>query len=118
MVPQNEKYPGGDRDFFPLYVTPSFARPSPHPLPTREILRNKKGDPLAKTALFNSNLFRSLSFNDMLDHLFRFAEQHHRVVAEEEFVLYTGIARAHAALDEQNSTGLLDIQNRHTENRA
>ena len=50
-------------------------------------------------------------------HLLGVAEQHHRVVAEEQLVLDAGVARAHAALDEQHGLGLLDVEDRHAEDR-
>src|SRR5215213_7897773 len=44
--------------------------------------------------------------DDLFGHLLRVAEEHHRVVAEEQLVLDPGIAGAHAALDEQHGLGL------------
>src|SRR6185312_17544864 len=40
--------------------------------------------------------------DDFLAHLLGVAEQHHRVVAEEQLVLDAGIARGHRPLDEQH----------------
>ncbi|MGH1557803.1 UrcA family protein [Caulobacter segnis] len=53
--------------------------------------------------------------HDAFDHLLGVGEQHHRVVLEEQFVLDPGIARGHAALDEQDRAGLFDVQDRHAE---
>src|SRR5215470_11937729 len=55
--------------------------------------------------------------DDLFGHLLGVAEQHHRVVAEEQLVLDAGIARAHAALDEEHGLRLLDVEDRHAEDR-
>src|SRR5271166_635622 len=51
--------------------------------------------------------------DDGVGHLLGVAEQHHRVVAEEELVLNAGVARAHAALDEEDRLRLVDVEDRH-----
>src|SRR5690606_21210279 len=56
--------------------------------------------------------------DDLFHHLLRIAEEHHGVVTEEEFVLHTRIARAHAALDEENGLRLFNVENRHAIDRA
>src|SRR5678815_188774 len=48
---------------------------------------------------------RSERLDDPFHDLLGVAEQHHGVVAEEELVLDAGVARAHAALDEQHGAG-------------
>jgi hypothetical protein len=53
----------------------------------------------------------------VIDHLLGVAEQHHGVVAEEQLVLDAGIARGHAALDEQHGLGLFHVQHRHAVDR-
>jgi hypothetical protein len=56
-------------------------------------------------------------FTYALDHLLGVAEQHHGVVAEEQLVLDPRVARAHAALDEEHRARLLDVEDRHAEDR-
>src|SRR3954453_15023296 len=54
---------------------------------------------------------------DLVDDLLGVAEQHHGVVAEEQLVLHAGVARAHAALDEQHRLRPVDVEDRHAEDR-
>src|SRR5205814_9398449 len=55
--------------------------------------------------------------DDLFRHLLGVAEEHHGVVAEEQLVLDAGIARTHATLHEQYRLSLLDIEDRHAEDR-
>ena len=55
--------------------------------------------------------------DDGFDHLLGVGEEHEGIVLEEQLVLDAGIARAHAALDEENGFGLLDVEDRHAEDR-
>src|SRR3954454_1562508 len=53
----------------------------------------------------------------VIHHLLGVTEQHHGVVAEEQFVLDARVARAHPALDEQHGLGAVHVQDRHAEDR-
>ena len=55
--------------------------------------------------------------DDFLAHLFGVAEQHHRVVAEEQLVVDPRITRGHRALDEEHRLRPLDIEDRHAVDR-
>src|SRR5262245_15415557 len=54
---------------------------------------------------------------DRVDDLLAVAEQHHGVVREVALVLDTGLAGAHAAFDEEDRLRLLDVEDRHAEDR-
>ena len=69
--------------------------------------------PRCRSRAFHQNAFRTSSTICL-----GVAEQHHRVVPEEELVLDAGIARPHASLDEQYGAGTLHVEDRHAVDRA
>ena len=56
--------------------------------------------------------------NDVLDSILGIAEQHCRVVIEEQRILDTGISRGHRSLEDNDVVGMPHAQYRHTGNRT
>src|SRR5665811_231592 len=56
--------------------------------------------------------------DDVFDADLRVAEQHLRVLAEEQRVLHTGVARVHAPLEHDDVTSLPHLEDRHAGDRA
>src|SRR5688572_8983113 len=55
---------------------------------------------------------------DVLHALARVPEQHAAVLPEEQWVLHTGVARRHGALEHDDVLGLPDLEHRHAGDRA
>src|SRR6266498_4179954 len=67
---------------------------------------------------FSINRLIAQRFYDLLGHLLGVAEQHHRIVAVEQFVVDAGIADpAHRALHEQHGARFLHVEHRHAVER-
>ena len=56
--------------------------------------------------------------DDILDHFLGVGEEHHGVVFIEKIVVDPGVAGRHGAFHEEDRARLVDIEDRHAEDRA
>src|SRR6201986_5528617 len=68
------------------------------------------GTPKTQPKTRPSIVVLSQILHDLFGHFLGVAEEHHRVVAEEELVLDARITAAHAALDEEHGFGFLHVE--------